>query len=82
VTFTASQASAEAPVLACHWNFGDGSSADGMEVQHAFTHSGEYDVEATASGLDAATSRKGTRVSISGDVPTRFDQANKQRPND
>jgi hypothetical protein len=82
VTFTASQASAEAPVLACHWNFGDGSSADGMEVQHAFTHSGEYDVEATASGLDAATSRKGTRVSISGDVPTRFDQANKQRPRD
>ena len=80
LTFTASRSSAEAPVLGCHWDFGDGSSMDGMEVQHAFTHSGEYDVNATVTGLGAITNRKSFKVSISGEVPTRFEQAEKQRP--
>ncbi len=77
LTFKAVASSAEAPVLSCHWDFGDGSSIDGMEVQHAFTHSGEYDVRATATGLDATTNRKTITVSISGDVPTRFETVGK-----
>ena len=80
VTFTASQSSAQAPVLTCHWDFGDGTSMDGMQVQHAFTHPGNYDVDITVTGLDAATNRKSVKVSISGEVATRFEQANKQRP--
>jgi alpha-galactosidase len=72
--------SAEAPVLACHWAFGDGTSADGLEVQHAFTHAGEYDVQATVTGLGAVANRHTSRVSITGDVPTRFEHEAKQRP--
>jgi hypothetical protein len=72
--------SSQAPVLACHWDFGDGLSLDGMQVQHAFTHSGQYDVQATVTGLDATTNRKTVTVSISGDIPTRFDAADKMRP--
>ena len=53
---------------------------DGMEVQHAFTHPGEYTVNATVTGLNAATNRKTFTVSISGDVSTRFEPADKQRP--
>jgi hypothetical protein len=71
--------SAEAPVLACHWDFGDGSSADGLEVQHAFTHAGEYDVQVTVAGLGGIANRKTSRVAITGDVSTRFDQQAKQR---
>jgi PKD repeat protein len=70
---------AQAPVLTCHWDFGDGTSLDGMQVKHAFTHPGRYEVQATVTGLDASTSRKSVMVSISGEVPTRFVPAEKMR---
>ncbi len=79
MSFKAAVASAEAPVLACHWDFGDGSSMDGTEAQHAFTHAGDYQVQATVTGLDAVTNRKTSMVSISGDVPTRFEPSEKRR---
>lgn len=80
MTFRAAASSPQAPVLTCHWDFGDGSSMDGKEVRHAFTHSGEYEVHATVTGLDATTNREIFTVSISGDVSTRFKQSEKQRP--
>lgn len=79
LAFTAAASSPEAPILTSHWDFGDGSSMDGVTVQHAFTHAGRYDVHVTVTGLDAVTNRKTTTVSISGDVATRFKQADKQR---
>jgi alpha-galactosidase len=80
MTFEASPSSVEAPVLTCRWDFGDGSAMEGMHAQHAYTHPGQYEVTVTVTGLAAATSRKTVPVSISGDVSTRFDQADKQRP--
>ena len=77
--FEAAAESAQAPVLSCHWDFGDGSSEEGIEVQHAFTHAGNYEVQATVSGLDAAVNRRTFRVSISGEVSTRFVPSEKQR---
>jgi hypothetical protein len=79
LTFSAAASSSEAPVLAYHWDFGDGSNLDGMTVHHAFTHSGDYGVEVTATGLDAATILKTFSVSISGDVATRFAPDDKVR---
>jgi hypothetical protein len=80
LAFSAVPSSAEAPVLACHWDFGDGTSADGLKVQHAFTHTGEYDVQATVTGLGGTANRKASRISVTGDVSTRFDKEAKQRP--
>jgi hypothetical protein len=80
VTFVASAPLPEAPVLTCHWDFGDGSSLDGMKVQHAYTHPGEYEVHVTATGLDAMTNSKTLQVSISGNISTRFVPAEKRRP--
>jgi PKD repeat protein len=80
LTFGAAASLPEAPVLSCHWDFGDGSSLDGMKVQHAYTHPGEYDVHVTATGLDAITNSKTLTVSISGNVSTRFVPADKRRP--
>jgi hypothetical protein len=79
VAFSAAASSSQAPVLTCHWDFGDGSGADGKQVKHAFTHAGRYDVQATVTGLDAATNRKTVTVSITGEVPTRFEAADKMR---
>ena len=80
MTFRAAASTPQAPLLTCHWEFGDGSSTDGMEVQHAFTHSGDYEVRVTVTGLDATTNRKTLKVSISGDVSTRFNPSENQRP--
>ena len=79
MTFRAAASTPQAPLLTCHWEFGDGSSTDGMEVQHAFTHSGDYEVRVTVTGLDAAANRKTLKVSISGDVSTRFNPSEKLR---
>jgi hypothetical protein len=78
--FGATALSAEAPVLACHWDFGDGSSLEGMEVHHAYTHPGDYIVNVTATGLEAITNSKTLTVSIAGKVSTRFVPADKQLP--
>jgi hypothetical protein len=80
LAFSAAASSPQAPVLTCHWDFGDGSSLDGMQVRHAFTHAGRYDVQATVTGLDATTNGKTVTVSISEEVPTRFEAADKMRP--
>jgi PKD repeat protein len=80
LTFSAEGTPAEAPVLSCHWDFGDGTALDGMKVHHTFTHSGEYTVTATAIGLDAITNSKTVAVSISGKIPTGFVPAEKNRP--
>ena len=53
---------------------------DGLKVQHAFTHTGEYDVQATVTGLGGTANRKASRISVTGDVSTRFDKEAKQRP--
>jgi hypothetical protein len=78
--FEAAASHPDTPILICHWEFGDGSSQDGMKAEHAYTHSGEYDVRATASGLDGITSFRTTKISISGNVSTRFVPADKRRP--
>ncbi len=80
LAFAAAASSSQAPVLTCHWDFGDGSSLEGMQVQHAFTHAGRYDVQATVRGLDGITNRKTVTVSILGEVPTRFEAVEKMRP--
>jgi hypothetical protein len=80
LVFDAAASSSAAPVLTYHWEFGDGSSTDGMEVTHAFTHAGDYAVQVTATGLGATTSHKAFTVSVSGEVATQFEQGRKLRP--
>jgi hypothetical protein len=79
LTFQATATSQDAPVLACHWDFGDGTSIDGMRVHHAYTHPGEYPVAVTVTGLDSVTNRRTLTVIIAGTIPTRFDPARNRR---
>jgi PKD repeat protein len=79
LTFRADAVSPEAPVLACHWDFGDRTSIDGIEARHAYTHSGEYPVVVTVTGLDSVTNRKTLTVTVTGNISTRFDPSQNQR---
>ena len=80
LTFSGEGLPAEAPVLTYHWDFGDGSATDGINVHHAYTHVGEYGVHVTATGLDATANSKDVKVKISGNIATRFVPADKKRP--
>jgi alpha-galactosidase len=80
VTLSAEGAPGKQPVLTCHWDFGDGTTLDGMKVQHTFTHSGQFSVRATVAGIDGVENSKTVTVSISGSIPTRFVPAEKKRP--
>jgi hypothetical protein len=80
LTFSGESVPDAAPVLAYHWDFGDGTSADGMKVHHTFTHSGEYAVHVTATGLGATADSKDVKVKITGSIATRFIPADKKRP--
>ncbi len=79
LAFKADAVSPETPVLAAHWDFGDGTSLDGIEVHHAYTHSGEYPVAVTVTGLDSVMNRKTLTVTISGSISTRFDPSLNRR---
>jgi hypothetical protein len=80
ITFSADALAGQEPALTIHWEFGDGSTEDGMKVQHTYTQSGKYTVRATATGLETITSSKTASVKISGNIATRFVPANKKRP--
>ena len=70
---------AKEPVISCHWDFGDGTSADGTRVTHAYTHSGNEALAVTVTGIDGRTATKKLQISIASSIPTRFDPAKKMR---
>jgi alpha-galactosidase len=51
-------------------------------VQHTYTKSGAYSVQATAMGIDAVANSKTVAVSVSGNIATRFVPADKKRPSE
>jgi PKD repeat protein len=73
LTFEATAASAEAPVLGYRWDFGDGTSGHGSLVEHTYTHAGTYEVRATSMGLNSSADERTFSVTISGENSTRFD---------
>jgi hypothetical protein len=79
VEFHAGAGNADAPVLGYHWEFGDGVSADGADISHAYTQAGQYTVTVTATGLNGRTTQKTLGVSIAGMVPTAYNPAEKVR---
>jgi hypothetical protein len=80
--FEVQAVSSEEPVLNSHWNFGDGTSADGIRVRHAYTTSGNYELAVTATGLGSLTSSRTQKVIVDGTTSTRFEPSRNKRAND
>jgi alpha-galactosidase len=60
------------PALSYHWDFGDGTTASGPEVSHAFTRAADYNVKLTVDGVDGLPAEKGITVAVQGTVKTAF----------
>jgi alpha-galactosidase len=56
------------PVLASHWDFGDGVVADGAILAHTYTAAGNYTVRFSAKGLDDISLEKTFSIAVSGSV--------------
>jgi alpha-galactosidase len=54
------------PALAYHWDFGDGVTADGAILTHAYTAGGNYTVRFTAEGLDGKSVEKTFSIVVGG----------------
>jgi PKD domain len=71
LAFSAAATDTWSGVAGLHWDFGDGATADGADVDHAYASSGDYDVTLTATdgegNASAATSV--LRVSEDGTPP-------------
>jgi alpha-galactosidase len=70
--FAAHSGSGDA-VLSYHWDFGDGVTLEGSEVNHAYTEPGEYNVHLTSTGLRGLSAEDHFQLRISGHMPTTFD---------
>ncbi len=60
------------PALSYHWDFGDGTTANGPEVSHAFTRAADYNVKLAVEGVDGLPAEKDFTVSVQGAVKTAF----------
>jgi alpha-galactosidase len=56
------------PAIGYHWDFGDGTSADGTKVSHAYTSAGEFTVRLTVDGVDGLAARKDFSVKVTGNL--------------
>ncbi len=69
----------EVPSLSYHWDFDDGTVADGAEVTHTYTKSANYTVQLTVEGMDGIATQKRFSITVSGDIRTRFNLLQNRR---
>jgi hypothetical protein len=79
VTFSARQVSKGTPVISYQWDFGDGVSIQGLHVNHAYTHVGNYQVKLAAKGLDGTTGEDRFVFQVTGPMSTKFSPARNRR---
>jgi alpha-galactosidase len=77
--FIARPSSETEPVLEYAWDFGDGTSLAGAEVDHAYTHAGTFEVRIHATGLGGSSSEQSNSVTINGAVSTKYVPGDKRR---
>lgn len=67
-----------APAIAYHWDFGDGTGAEGAEASHTYTRAGDFTIRLTASGVDGTSSEQKFIVKVTG-VLKAFPDLSKNR---
>lgn len=56
----------EAPIVDWHWDFGDGTSAEGARSTHAYTRAADYLIRLTAKGVDGSSTELEFPVRVAG----------------
>jgi alpha-galactosidase len=56
------------PAVGCHWDFGDGTSANGPKVSHAYTRATNFTIRLTVDGVDGVPFVQTFSVKVSGNL--------------
>ena len=67
------------PVLAYHWEFGDGVSSQGPSAEHAYTRNGVYKIRLRVDGLNAMSRTETSSITIQGTMKTTYDVEHARR---
>jgi alpha-galactosidase len=70
--FSAQSAADGVPALSYRWDFGDGTSAEGVSVTHSYTHTGSFTIRLTVEGMEGVPFEKSFVVSVTGAIDTKF----------
>ena len=77
--FTATYEPDGVPVVQYHWDFGDGTSANGAEVRHTYTRAGTFSIQLEAEGADGIAARRTIPITINGVIRAQHDFKNRRR---
>jgi hypothetical protein len=56
------------PAISYHWDFGDGTSAEGPQATHAYTKAGTYSLKVTTEGVDGLAADRTVSITVTGAV--------------
>lgn len=79
VTFFASAVGSLVPALSYHWDFGDGTAADGARAAHTYTRAANYTVQLSVPGIDGLTARQSFSIAVTGYPGSAFDLEHNRR---
>ncbi|MFI5058451.1 MAG: PKD domain-containing protein [Candidatus Acidiferrales bacterium] len=56
------------PAINYHWDFGEGTSAEGRSVSHAYTRAGDFTIHLTATGVDGLSADQQFSVKVTSNL--------------
>jgi hypothetical protein len=56
------------PAIAYHWDFGDGTSAEGSTTSHVYTRVAEFTIHLTVEGVDGLAAKENFSVKVTGSL--------------
>jgi hypothetical protein len=77
--FSAQAQDAGVPALSYHWDFGDGTTADGPRTAHTYTRDADFTVQLTAGGLDGVAAHQSFTVKVTGTLVAAGDVLQNRR---
>ena len=79
ITFSAQANPAGVPALGYHWDFGDGTTAEGSNVSHCYTRAADFIVRLTVDGPDDVPYEQSFSFGVTGELkPTPELRANRR----
>ena len=56
------------PAIAYHWDFGDGTRADGPRTSHSYTRAADFAIRLTVDGVDGLPARQTFSIKVTGNL--------------
>jgi hypothetical protein len=68
ISFSAQSEATGVPAVEYRWEFGDGTSANGPRVSHAYTRAGDFTIHLTVDGVDGVPTVQSFSIKVTGNL--------------